>query len=60
MSKRQKELAAIQNLSELSLNSTAVTTAGLKELAAIKNLSSLDLGLNTVTDSATVRVHESE
>ena len=46
-----KDLAALKQLQELSLNRTRVTDAGLKDLAAFKLLQELSLSDTEVTDS---------
>jgi internalin A len=45
-----KELAPLQNLTRLGLDSTKVTDAGLKELVTLKNLQELYLYHTQVTD----------
>ena len=44
-----KEVAALKNLTSLSLCHTKVTDAGVMQLAALKNLTTLDLSETKVT-----------
>jgi internalin A len=46
-----KQLAALKNLTALSLSETKVTDAGLKELTTLKNLTTLHLHYTKVMDA---------
>lgn len=53
-----KELAALKNLSELSLLNTQVTDAGLKELASLKKLETLNLFETKVTTAGVAELQK--
>jgi hypothetical protein len=53
-----KDIAKLQNLTDLDLSRNQITDAGLKDIAKLQNLKGLDLNFTKITDAGVAKLRK--